>query len=94
MEEHKILVMYVGVAGIRSEDISNYVHKVAEKISPTCFEGEILVIPVQAIDTRIECINPKYITDAELIYEHTELMKTLNEEIQNQIIQLREKKNE
>ncbi len=92
--EHKILVMYIGVAGIRSEDISDYVHRIAEKISPTRFEGEILVIPVQAMNTRIECINPKYITDVELIREHTEQMKILNEEIQNQIIQLKENKNE
>lgn len=92
--ENKILVIYVGVATIRSEDITDYVHKVASKIVPTTFEGEIIMLPVQSIDTRIECINPKYIIDAELIREHTEQMKTLNEEVQNQIIQLREKKNE
>jgi len=94
MEEHKILVMYVGVAGIRAEDISDFVHKVAEKITPTRFEGEILVIPVQSPDTKIECINPKYVTDEEAIRVHTEQMKTLNEEVQNQIIQLRQPKNE
>jgi hypothetical protein len=94
MEEHKILVMYVGVAGIRAEDISNVVHKIVEKITPSRFEGEIIVIPVQSPDTRIECINPKYITDAELIQKHTEQMKILNEEVQHQIVQLKTPKDE
>ena len=70
-DEKKILVIYVGVAGIRGVDISDYVHKVASKITPTTFEGEVILIPIQSYDTKIECINPKYVTDEELIKEHT-----------------------
>jgi hypothetical protein len=92
--ETKILVIYVGVQGIRSEDIQGYIRKLSERIVPTTFEGEIIVIPVQSIDTRIECINPKYITDAELIQEHTEMMKKLQEELQFQLENLKENKNE
>jgi hypothetical protein len=93
--ENKILVAYVGVRGIRSEDIDTFVHKVVSKIIPTTFEGEIIIIPVQLFDTKIECINPKYITEENLLKEHTELMKKLNEELHNQLNILKEQnKNE
>jgi len=92
--ENKIIVVYVGVAGIRSEDIREFVEKLSRKISPSTIEGEIIVIPTQSPDTRIECINPKYITDADLIKEHTEMMKKLQEELQNQLGQLKNDKNE
>ena len=88
--ESKILVIYVGVQGIRSEDIQEFVHKLSNKLAPTNFEGEIIVIPTQSPDTRIECINPKYITDDVLIKEHTEMIKKLQEELQNQLEQLKE----
>lgn len=92
--EHKILVVYVGVAGIRSEDIDSFVHKIVAKVIPSTFEGEIIVMPTQSPDTRIECINPKYITDEELIAEHTKLMNELQFELQNQLNTLRNNRNE
>ena len=92
--EPKIFVLYVGVQGIRSEDIREFIHKLSTKIAPASIEGEIIVIPTQSPDTRIECINPKYITDAELIKEHTEMMKKLREQLQNQSEQLKKEENE
>lgn len=92
--EHKILVVYVGVATIRSEDIDYYVHKVVSKVIPTTFKGEIIVIPVQDVNTRIECVNPKYITEPELIQRHTELMKELQEALLEQIKFIKEEKHE
>ncbi len=92
--ENKILVIYIGVQGIRSEDIQYFTEKITKKIMPSTFEGEILVIPTQSPDTRIECINPKYITDTELIREHTEMMKKLQEELQHQLNQLKQNNNE
>ena len=90
--DNKILVIYVGVAGIRSEDIGDYTHKVADKVIPTTFQGEIIILPVQSLDTRIECINPKYITDVELVAENTALMKKLKEELQFQAEELKQNK--
>jgi len=87
---NKILVIYIGVAGIRSEDIQDYCHKLASKIVPTTFEGEVIMLPIQSYDTRIECINPQYITETNLVNEHTELMKKLHEELRYQLIKLRE----
>jgi len=99
--ENKILVIYVGVAEFtnlseleKQEILNSFVQKVAKKITPNTFEGEIIVIPTHSYDTRIECINPKYITDAELIKENTKLMKELRENLQYQLDQLKEEKNE
>lgn len=83
--ETKILVMYIGVASIRSEDIPDYINKISERIMPSTFEGEIIIIPVQTLDSRIECINPKYITDKGLIFEHATMMKNLQIELENQL---------
>jgi len=92
--EKLILVIYVGVQGIRSEDIKYFVEKISKKITPSTFEGEIIIIPIHSPNTRIECINPKYITKEELIIEHTELMKKLHEELQYQLEQLKKENNE
>ena len=91
-EENKILVIYVGVQGIRLEDIQYFVESITKRISPETIKGEIIVIPTQSPDTRIECINPTYITDDELIKEHTEMMKELKENLQNQMEQIKEEK--
>ena len=92
--EEKILVIYVGVAGIRSEDIHSYTHKLAEKIIPDTFRGEVIMLPVQSTDTKIDCINPQYITETGLIREHTEMMNKLQEELQKQLELLKQQNNE
>jgi hypothetical protein len=91
--ETKIIVVYIGVAGIRSEDIETYVHKIGKRIAPTSIEGEIILIPIQSYDTKIECINPKYITDTELIREHTEMMNKLQHELKIQLEILKSENN-
>lgn len=92
--ENKIIVIYVGVAGVRLEDIPDFVQKVTAKISPQTFEGEIISIPVQSPNTTIECINPVYVTNDDLIKEHTEKIKKLHELLEFQIEQLTQNKNE
>lgn len=87
--ENKIIVIYIGVAGIRSEDIEEYVNKITSKIVPESIKAEFIVIPIQSYDTRLECINPKYITEENLIHEHIEKMKILNDELQHQIEEIK-----
>jgi len=94
MEENKIIVIYVGIAGLRSEDIEQYVMKLKNKISPTSVNGEVIFIPTQSYDTRIDCINPKYITDRELIQEHTNMMHKLENELKIQLDILKTKNHE
>lgn len=91
--ETKILVIYIGVAGIRAEDIDTYVHRIVKKIMPTTFEGEVIIIPIQSYDCKIECINPVYITDKELIREHTEMMNKLQYELKIQLELLKNENN-
>ena len=92
--ERLVLVIYVGVQGLRSEDIEDFIQKLSTRIIPSTIEGEIIMIPTQSPDTRIECINPKYITDADLINEHTEMMKKLQEQLRYQSEQLKQENNE
>lgn len=92
-EEIKLYVIYIGVAGVRSEDIEDYVQKITSKIIPASIEGEIIIIPTHSYETRIECINPKYITNEELVSKHTELMKELHKELHHQMEQYRNEEN-
>ena len=91
-EENKILVIYVGVQGIRMEDIEMFVKSITKRISPETIKGEIIVIPTQSPDTRIECINPKYITMEELVEEHNGLMAILNNDLNHHIKEMRNEK--
>ncbi len=90
--EYKILVFYIGIAEINHEDIQDYIQKVIKKISPDTFKGEIIVIPTHTYDTRVECINPKYITDDKLIQQHENLMKELNHNLYNQLKEIKNEK--
>ena len=91
--EKQILVIYVGVGGIDYININEYTKKVAEKITPSTFEGEIIIIPTSGIDTRIECINPIYVTKKRLIKEHKKLIKNLQIELKNRLEDLRTENN-
>jgi hypothetical protein len=93
-KNNEILVIYVGIAGIRSEDIDTYVNRVTNRIAPVDFNGIIITIPIQSHDSRIECINPKYITNKKLVEKHNELMNTLNENLDIQINQIKFKNDE
>jgi hypothetical protein len=90
--ENKLLVIYVGVGGINVEEISDYMQNVAAKIMPKTFDGEIIFIPISGFDSRIECINPKYITEQELIDKNNKLLSELNEELKHQLDILNNKK--
>jgi len=81
-DEIKIYVIYLGIGNTDDEDINTYVKMASEKIIPTNIKGEVIIIPTRTTDTRIECINPKYITDDKLIKEHENLMKQLNNNLE------------
>ena len=93
LKETKILVVYVGMAGVRSVDIEDIIRKIANRMTPETFQGETIFIPTQSHEIRVECINPKYVTDEKLIEEHTEKMKVLHEELEHQIKQIKDEKN-
>jgi len=92
--ENKIFVIYIGVAGIRQEDIETTVNKIASRISPQTVDAEIIVIPRQSYDTQIECIDPVYITDKDLIEKHTSRMEELQEELKHQLEEIKKENDE
>ena len=83
--EKLILVYYIGVYGLDQDEIPEYIQRIKERISLPGFDGNIIFIPVYTQETRIECINPKYVTDKELIKKHTELVKNLEVELEHQL---------
>ena len=81
---HKlILVYYIDVRNISVDDMQIYVRKIMNKISLESPDiGEIIALPIMG-ETKVECINPKYITEPELIREHRLKMDGLHEVINN-----------
>lgn len=93
METNKqILVYYISTAGLEDDEIGEYFDKLKDKIAVQSIseDSEIIFIPING-ETRIECINPKYITDGDLIKQHERAMSFLQEELNHQIKQLPKK---
>lgn len=81
--ENLILIYYVGVANIDLNEIEEYMKNIRKRIVLPFGNG--ILIPVStSFDVKVECINPKYITDSELIEEHEKLMKELNDNLKIQ----------
>ena len=61
-----ILTMYVNIGSIDSADIPAYMEQLTNTV---IFDDSILrlFIPVRNSETRVECINPKRISDEEYI---------------------------
>jgi hypothetical protein len=88
-----IFVLYIGVAGIRTEDIPQYVKKVSQIVIPKSVKGEFITLPTQSYENKLVCINPEYITEKTLIKEHESLMSELNDNLKKQISLLENEEN-
>lgn len=82
---NKTYVLYIGVRNIRSSDIDQYVEKITEKLFPIAVpeNSTVLVLPTDTTENRLECIDPLYITDENLIFKHNTLLAELNIKIKN-----------
>jgi len=82
---NKTYVLYIGVRNIRSSDIDIYVEKITNKLFPIAVpeNSTVLVLPTDTTENRIECIDPLYITDENLIFKHNTLLAELNMNIKN-----------
>jgi hypothetical protein len=91
-EDKLILVYYIGIVnpydGKIVDDVEKYVRDITSRIGVVNTTG--LVIPTITTDSRVECINPRYITEPELIRKHRLLMDELHENLQFQIDKLKE----
>ena len=82
-----ILVLYVDVGNIENK----YVDKHVKRIGHALFTEDVIrkteattfVIPVRGGGTRIECINPKFVVDNEVVREHRIKLDILNENLDN-----------
>lgn len=83
-DKKKILVFYIDVRMVDVEDIGEFMSKIGENIVPENIEAEAIMIPIYG-DTRVECIDPVYVKDRNLIKKHERLMAELHEHINNQI---------
>jgi len=87
--EKIILVHYINVGNIYTNDVSKIMEDVMEKFSPKEEDNIISYwIPVREGETRVECINPKLVSEEDF----TEAKQVLerNQEIVNNIIKWRD----
>lgn len=88
MDKKEVYVFYISVDGLDMDDWSQHVGKISDYVmeqNPTVGKGSIF-IPVMG-ESKVECINPVYIKDEELIKKNERLMSELNEHLVNQLHQ-------
>lgn len=83
MGDKLILVFYIDTRIVDADDIPQLMYRIGEKLKPT-INAESIFIPING-ESRVECVNPKYITDSELIKKHERLMAELHEHLNNQL---------
>ena len=84
-KEKIILIHYINVGNIDDNDVSEMMKNVVNKFSPKEEDNIISYwIPVREGETRVECINPKLVSQEDF----TEAKRVLdrNQEIVNNII--------
>jgi hypothetical protein len=89
--EKIILVHYINVGNIDGNDVSKIMEDVVKKFSPKEEDNIISYwIPVREGETRVECINPKLVSQEDF----TEAKRVLdrNQEIVNDIIKWKDNK--
>jgi len=89
-KEKIILIHYINVGNIDDNDVSEMMKNVVNKFSPKEEDNIISYwIPVREGETRVECINPKLVSEEDF----TEAKRVLdrNQEIVNDIINWKNK---
>ena len=84
MDKDKLfLVIYLNITDILSEDVVEYINKVAEV---TKFDDSVrlLIVPVRGEETKIECINPALLTE-EQYKDVEEKINILKQEVEEKL---------
>lgn len=67
-----ILVAYINISGINDADVSAFVTEAAHNLKPKEDDSILFyVIPVRGEESRLECVNPKLVSEEE--YEKAKL---------------------
>lgn len=64
VEEKIILIFYINVGNVDDIDVSTYINEIADNFKPN--KGDEMIhyyIPIRDGETRVECINPKLVSD-------------------------------
>ena len=83
--EKIILVHYINIGNINYNDVNKLMEEITVKFSPK--EEDIIIcywIPVNNGETRVECINPKLVSEED--YSEAKKVLDRNQEIVNEII--------
>lgn len=79
MEDKKIIVFYVGIGDMSDGNVGEYIERVKKAFCTKEFAErlncEMILLPTREVNSRIECINPKYIIEEKLIAEHRSSME-------------------
>jgi len=73
-----ILVVYGNVGSLSPNEIQEYIAQVNRYVASPTNEYITMVVPVRDQETRIECINPKFITNEEMIKRFASDIKDVN----------------
>ena len=80
MLDKTIVVFYLDVAEMSSEDVAGYVEKVSQKTAPNSEDNEKMIrnfIPVREGGSRVECINnPVYVSEKQI---YDDMVKKIEE---------------
>lgn len=82
--DKKIFVVYIGIGSSNDEtEIGTIIKEAYKNIVPIFNDqnAEVIFIPTRTIDSKIECINPQYITDEDLIRKNRLLIDQLHESL-------------
>jgi len=83
MEEIKnklILVFYINIGGLSISNAASYVQKVQQQFESQNFTDLVqYFIPVRDAETRIECLNPQFITNKKIIDDFQKTLKRVDE---------------
>ena len=83
--EKIILVHYINVGNVGNMDCSDVMEEIVDKFSPKEEDNIISYwIPIKNGETRVECINPKLVSEED--YSEAKKVLDRNQEIVNEII--------
>ncbi len=83
--EKIILVHYINVGNMNYSDINKFMEEITVKFSPKEEDNIISYwIPIKNGETRVECINPKLVSEED--YSEAKKVLDRNQEIVNEII--------
>lgn len=66
-----ILVAYINISGIHDADVSAFITEAVNNLKPKEDDSTLFyVIPVRGEESRLECINPKLVSEEEYEKAH------------------------